>query len=79
MSNSTLSVSDIAENLATIEEDTYTEAQLATLGAAHDKFAYTSTVLTALAEHVGNLGDTKAQLLLLGMAGTMAVHEAQTI
>jgi hypothetical protein len=75
----TLSVSEIAANIEIIEADTYTDAQLDALGAVHDKFAYTSTVLTALADHLAGLGDTTAQLMLLRMAGEMANHEARNI
>lgn len=62
--------------LAEIEADEYTDLQLDTVGRVHDTFTYTSTMLVALADHVGGLGDTAAKMLLLGMAATMAQHEA---
>ncbi len=79
MTDTKLSVSEIAENLATIEADTYTDTQLDAVEALHSKFAYTSTMLTALADVVSGMGDTTAQLLLLRMAGEMALYEAKQV
>lgn len=70
-------VSEQATLLAEIEADTYTDAQLDAVGKVADTFTYTSTLLTALADHMSGLGDMKAQLLLLQFAATMARHEAE--
>jgi len=60
-----------------IQSDTYTDEQLDKVGALNDTFAYTSTLLVALADHLSGLGDSKAHMMLLAMAEQMARHEAE--